>query len=179
MASALENIKANAKRSVTSNNLYQGVNTWYQALPPRDAQVVKALSFAVLLALVYLWVWVPAEKYSSQATAKLSKEKELHAFMKANAYKVSTGSSSAAAARASGQSILALVNSTSKAKGIALNRFEPEGENGLRIWLDKVKFDNAIDWLDLLENERGVRVSQINIDRVEPGTVNLRAVLKR
>lgn len=178
MASALDNLKSNLSRSVAGNQTVQNGVSWYQALPPRDALVVKSLAYLIAACLVYLWVWVPAENYNKQYTSKLKSEKELHAYMKSNAYKVS-GNSQRAASSGSGQSVLALVNSSSKSKGIALSRFEPEGENGLRIWLDKVKFDDVIDWIDLLENERGVRVTQINIDKVDPGTVNLRAVLKR
>lgn len=178
MASAIENLKSNINRTLASNQTVQGGISWYRNLPPRDALVVKALAIIIAISLVYLWIWVPAEQYANRYESKLKTEKELHAFMKANAYKVS-GNSQRGKASGAGQSVLALVNSTSKAKGIALSRFEPEGENGLRIWLDKVKFDDVIDWIDLLENERGVRVTQINIDKVEPGTVNLRAVLKR
>jgi len=177
MASALDNLKSNLNRTLESNQAIQNGKAWYQGLPARDALIVKSLAILIAISLVYLWVWVPAEKYNARYESKLKSEKELHAFMKANAYKVS-GNSQRARSN-SGQSVLALVNSTSKAKGIALSRFEPEGENGLRIWLDKVKFDDVIDWIDLLENDQGVRVTQINIDKVDPGTVNLRAVLKR
>lgn len=179
MGNALETFKTQAQQKIRSNSTYQSANSWYQALSQRDARIVRVLASAIAVALVYLWVWVPAENYNNQAANKLMKETALHAFMKENAYKVSSGAGRSSVTSNRNQSILALINSTSKAKGVALNRFEPEGENGIRIWLDKVKFDSAIDWLDLLENERGIRVSQINIDRVEPGTVNLRAVLKR
>lgn len=178
MASAIDNLKSNINRTVESNQAIQSGVSWYRGLPPRDALIVKGLSILIALSLVYLWVWVPAENYNNRYESKLKSEKELHSYMKANAYKVS-GNAQRSNNSGAGQSVLALVNSTSKAKGIALSRFEPEGDDGLRIWLDKVKFDDVIDWIDLLENDRGVRVTQINIDKVDPGTVNLRAVLKR
>ncbi len=176
MASPLENFKANLAHSINKQPTIIAAKNWYQALPPRDAAIVRAMAIVIGLCLIYLWVWVPVEKYQASAQARLQSELTLHRTLKENAYKVTGSRQSNAPA---GQSVLAIVNSTSRAKGVKLSRFEPEGENGLRIWLDKVKFDDVVDWLDLLENEQGVRVTQINIDKVEPGTVNLRAVLQR
>lgn len=176
MASPIENFKANLVNGINKQPTVVAAKTWYQALPSRDAAIVRGLAVVASLCLVYLWIWVPVENYRASAQAKLQSEMTLHRTLKENAYKVSGAKQNGAPV---GQSVLAIVNSTSRAKDIKLSRFEPEGENGLRIWLDKVKFDDVVDWLDLLENEQGVRVTQINIDKVEPGTVNLRAVLQR
>lgn len=179
MANALETAKLQLQAKLYQSTAWKQYQTWYSALPARDQSIVKAIAWFVLFALIYLWVWVPAENFNTKATKALKSEIEIHTMMKDNAYKVSSNASGGQQASTSGQSVLAIVNSTSKRKGIELKRFEPEGESGIRIWLDQVKFNDVIGWIDSLENKHGIRVSQINIDKVESGIVNLRAVLKR
>jgi len=95
--------------------------------------------------------------------------------MKENAYLFSNSGQTISEG---GASILTTVNSTAKVKNIQLKRFEPDGKTSLRIWLDQVNFNALIDWLELLETTRGIKVEQISIDRVNSGIVNARAVLQ-
>jgi general secretion pathway protein M len=162
------------KSQIAATGSYQAVHTWYSALNERDRLVVKGLSVLFAIALFISWIWQPMIKANQSAESKLASELKFHSFMKENAHKIRKG----AAPSSAGGSILGTVNQLAKTKGIALKRFEPEGSNGLRVWLDKVEFNKAIDWLELLEAEKGIEVEQISIDKVNPGIVNIRVVLK-
>lgn len=148
---------------------------WYSQLPPRDALVVKILSALTLLALLFTWIVQPAIQGKKTAENNLANELRFHNKLKENAYLFKAGIKSTT----SNGSILSQVNSLAKVKNIQLKRFEPEGNNGLRIWLEKVNFNSAIDWIETLEVEKGISIEQISIDKVKPGIVNLRAVLKK
>lgn len=162
------------KSQITSTGSYQAAHTWYSALSERDKLIVKGLSILFAIALFASWIWQPMLKANQSAESKLASELKFHSFMKENAHKISKGN----APTSGGGSILGTVNQLAKTKGIALKRFEPEGSNGLRVWLDKVEFNKAIDWLELLEAEKGIGVEQISIDKVNSGIVNIRVVLK-
>jgi len=41
-----------------------------------------------------------------------------------------------------------------------------------------VDFNKAIDWIETLEATKGITAEQINIEKVNPGIVNIRAVFK-
>ena len=77
------------------------------------------------------------------------------------------------------QSLFALVDSSSKQAGLSqvVKRVEPEGEARVRIWLENAKFDDTIDWLFLLHARYQINVERITIDAVDPGYVNLSALL--
>lgn len=162
------------KSQITATSSYQAIANWYTALSERDRTIVKALSVLFIIAIFISWVWQPMVKANKTAETRLASELKFHTFMKENAHKVSSGQVSSN----SGGSILGTVNQLAKVKGLTLKRFEPEGSNGLRVWLDKVEFNKVIDWLELLEAEKGISVEQISIDKVNSGIVNLRAVLK-
>jgi general secretion pathway protein M len=72
---------------------------------------------------------------------------------------------------------LAIVTEQAKRSGINLKRFEPDGD-GLRIWLEDAVFDDAIRWLEELNQKHNIQIKQINVERSEDsGLVDLRGTL--
>lgn len=175
MANSIENLKANLRLQLHNSSIYKSTNNWYSQLAVKDQLIVKTLLVFVLIALVFAWVWQPVVIGKEKAEKKFNTEMNFHKKMKENAYLFTNSSDSTST---SGASILTTVNSTAKVKNIQLKRFEPDGKTGLRIWLDQVNFNSLIDWLELLETTRGIKVEQISIDRVNSGIVNARAVLQ-
>jgi len=175
MANAIDNLKLNLRLQIEKSTLYKGFNDWYSQLNAKDQLIVKVLSVCVLIILLVAWVWQPVANGKQEAESRFASEMTFHKKLKDNAYLFSNNSASQP-----GQdgSILSVINNTAKVKNIHLKRFEPEGDNGLRIWLDQVNFNSLIDWLELLETTRGIKVEQISIDKVNSGIVNVRAVLQ-
>jgi general secretion pathway protein M len=168
-------LKEKIHQRLITSDIYKKSNDWYQALPPKDALVLKALAILIALALIFAWIVQPTITSVKQAESKLVSELKFHTKLKENAYLVQGTSNTGSNGN---ESILSLVNSMAKTKGIKLKRFEPNGDSGLRVWLEKVSFDSSIDWIETLESQKGIKVEQISVDKVGAGTVNLRAVLK-
>ncbi|MCP5325686.1 MAG: type II secretion system protein M [Oceanospirillaceae bacterium] len=171
----LKNIRpAQLLQRIRAGQTYQAAETWYENQAPRDQAVIKALVVLMLCALFYSWIWVPVTRFPATAENQFKAQMALHQKMKENAWRFKH-----AAVGDASQSILAIVNSSARNQNIDLKRFEPEGENGLRIWLDDVRFNAAISWLSLLQNQYGIRASQISMDKSASGAVNVRALLVR
>ena len=175
MANPIENLKQNLRLQVEKSTLYKSINDWYGQLTGRDQAIVKALCVCIVIALIIAWVWQPVINGKNKAERRYAAEMAFHTEMKESAYLFASGRTQQGG---QGGSILSTVNNTAKVKNIQLKRFEPEGKTGLRIWLDQVNFNSLIDWLELLETTRGIKVEQISIDRVNSGIVNVRAVLQ-
>ncbi|MCD8521506.1 MAG: type II secretion system protein M [Saccharospirillaceae bacterium] len=155
-----------------NNKALQAARHWYQALPSRDRLVVKGVAALLVLALVFVTVYAPLMR--SQKAAALSLEKNLATYnlLADNAHRFGVVSSAATDAP-----ILATVTQQAKKAGIVLSRYEQDGK-GLRVWVEKAAFDDAITWLEGLQARHAIRVSQINIDRTDrSGLVDIRATL--
>ncbi len=176
MADLIARLKEQSAQQLKASSLYQGANAWLAGLSQRDQKTVKGVLVLVALTLVFAWVWQPSYSASIKAEKRLSTELSFHKKMKDNAHLFSSSLNKAPTGVKG--SILSVVNNTAKAKNISLKRFEPEGKTGLRIWLDQANFNSVIDWLDILESQKGLTIEQISIDKVSSGLVNLRAVLK-
>lgn len=78
------------------------------------------------------------------------------------------------------QSLLALVDGSVRQQqlGSALKRLQPDGQSGVRVWLEQAPFDDALKWLDELA-ARNVHITGLTVERsVIPGLVDMRVVLE-
>lgn len=171
----IKHLKEQLIENLKSSSSYTKSIAWYKALPARDALLLKLLGVATILVLIFSWIIQPVISGVKASESKLASELKFHSKLKENAYLFKSTSSNTSNVTGS---ILSRVNGLAKEKGIKLKRFEPNGDAGLRVWLEKINFNSAIDWIETLEIEQGIKVEQISIDKVEPGIVNLRAVLK-
>ncbi|MBW0146140.1 type II secretion system protein GspM [Marinobacter arenosus] len=156
----------------------------YDQLPRRDQQALTVLAIAVLVGILYFGIWKPASDFHDNAIAERQSAAELLAWMEANETTIKrlgtaggqTGQG--AADVADGRALMALVTGSAREAGLALQRFEPSGENAIRVWLEDAPFAEVAAWLERLNSGHGVIVDQAAMDRAdEPGRVSVRLTL--
>lgn len=157
----------------------------YDQLPRRDQQALGALAVAVFLAILYFAVWQPAAEFQEQSASARENAGELLAWMQANEQTIrrlgGAGSDTQAAAvdkPADGRALMALVTRSAGEAGLSLQRFEPSGEDAIRVWLENAPFAEVAAWLERLSADHGVVIDQAAMDRAsEPGRVSVRLTL--
>ena len=146
---------------------------------------MSVLAIALLLAALYFMVWRPAAQFQEQAAAQHKSARELLAWMQSNQPAIRSLAAGDAFQTngstdkpADGRALMALVNRTARESELALQRFEPGGENSVRLWLDSAPFAEVAAWLEQLVDEYGVVIDQATMDRTdEPGVVSVRLTL--
>lgn len=162
------------KHQMQQNPQLQAAQQWYSALPQRDQMIVKGVGLFVALALVFVILYAPLMKENSRLQQRVQKATQTYNLIAENAYKFGSVSSSS---NSGGRPVLAVATQEARGQGVTLSRYEQDG-NGLRIWLDKIPFDDAVAWLETLNHKHGIRVSQITVDQQSGrGWVNVRATL--
>ena len=144
------------------------------AMPAKDRKALLLLTlFLAVIILVYA-ILLPAHRYANEAAELHQQRTEIFAWMQGNetaARKLPTQSTKKPSA--SGESLLSLATGTAQNNDLNFKRFEPFGENGLRLWLEDAPFNNLLKWLTQLQQQKGVLVKQVSIDRAtENGRVN-------
>ena len=148
-------------------------NLWYGSQNIRDQKIIKAIAAFIIFCLIIVLFVQPFLAKQDAYQAKLDKSLATYELLASNAHKFQ--------GQVSGQSsdgpILALVTQQAKRSNINLKRFEPDGD-GLRIWLEDAVFDDAIRWLEELNQKHNIQIKQINVERSEAsGLVDLRGTL--
>lgn len=152
----------------------------FYGLQPREQNLIVLMGVVIAIALVYLLVMYPAQNAVQDATKRLDAKQSLLSWMQSNEEAAKAASKISDAPSGSGQNILATVNKSASRYQITLQRYEPEGKDKLRVWLEDTSFNNMVRWMHQLESRKGVSVSSISIDSEKsPGLVSAKVVFKR
>lgn len=159
------------------------MNQWFENLSPRERLMVGLATAALLAALFYLLAWEPVHRDLSQLRQQVASHQQDLLWMRGAAGQVATlKSRQDSRPAASGGSLLTLVEKTANDAGLKRHvaRVEPQGRDGVRIWLEDAPFDELVRWLGRLRSENGLLVENLSADRPEaPGRVNARLLLRR
>ena len=153
----------------------------WQALPLRDRRALAVLAAALAATLSWLAVVAPVMGYAQREVERLAAEQENLAWMQANAAAARQAARNGAGALPAGQSLLAAVNASAREAGLNLQRFEPEGEEKVRVTLENAVFIDVMRWVVGLEARYGIAVLNFTADHPpgQPGLANIRLTLGR
>ena len=154
----------------------------YEALPPRDRSALKLLFATALVLLLYFAAWAPAQAYMDQAKSDLEYNQGIVELISTNrsvlASSSRSGGSGTNKAPLDSQQLVSKVTNMAKRGGVTLKRFEPSGDNKLKVWVDDAAFDKFVKWLVTLDKTLGVKVEQITIEKDDAqGHVSARMTL--
>jgi general secretion pathway protein M len=158
------------KQEVYNSSLWQAWQGWYGQLNSRDQTIVRWAAAVTTVLVLLLLIVAPLVKKNQALQDQYQRSLSSFELMADNAHRFGGASSSSASGP-----ILGRVMQPAKRYGISLSRYEQDGGD-LRIWLDDVVFDDAISWMEQLQ-QQNIRASLVTVDRTASGRVNLRATL--
>ena len=161
---------------VKTSKYYQQLEQRYNALSDRDRLLVNIMAVLLAVLLVYKSVISPALGYLDSASNHYQKQMENHQWMVAQEPKTRELVQAGATTREG--SLLSVASSTAKNHELSFSRFEPIGDDRVRLWLEQVKFNNVVSWLGELEESQGVSAVDISLDSAAPGYVSVRLTLQ-
>lgn len=147
----------------------------------RERWVLVAGAVVTVL-LVLLFTWISLQGRVERLQGQVRDHQSLDQWMRAAAQQVTElrGMQSRGNRNTGNRSLLAIVDQTAKQSGLsnAIKRIEPEREDNVRVWFEEVAFDDMINWLSRVQQNYGVQVDVISVDRQDRvGMVNARMVL--
>ncbi|MCH8498624.1 MAG: type II secretion system protein M [Marinobacter sp.] len=156
----------------------------YDQLPSRDQKALQVLAVAMAIVLLFLLVWRPVTGFHQSAVADREHAENLLAWMESNrprlqglaaAGQPGTTSSSITDSRM----LMSTVTRSAGEAGLSLQRFEPSGEQAIRVWMERVPFNAVAAWLEQLNSQHGIVIDQVAMDRSDtPGIVSVRLTLQ-
>lgn len=154
---------------------------WWTERNAREQRILVAGASALLILVVFLFIWEPMVKERARLQASVVKLRTDVAWMQQAASQVKRLGGSGAGARQPVTSLLGVINSTAKPvlKGAVLKRVEEDRNAGVRVWIESVAFDDLAIWLGDLKRRYGIDASSVSAERIgKPGRVNVRLILQ-
>jgi general secretion pathway protein M len=152
----------------------------WETLGERDRASLKILGVVLSALVIYFGIWVPAQSFMLEQRSMLETNKGLLVLVQTNQKMLAksgrTGSQTAAGLDS--QQLVSTVTNMATKEGLSLKRFEPAGEQKVKVWIEDSPFDKLVSWLTELERNLKVRVEQISIEKDEAeGLVSARLTL--
>ena len=154
----------------------------WQQLSLREKRLVIITAIVVVVTLLYFMIWEPLQDGIQTSRVRVNAQANTLQQIReqaSEAKQLRTTKSRVGAG--GGGSLLVIIERTAQQKNLksSLQKVQPEGQDGVRIWVENAAFDQLIDWLALLENKNTIYVSEIIIERQkEPGRINSRILLR-
>ena len=155
--------------------LRASVQAWYSTRQPNEQRLLRigAIVVPVLLVLVLL---SSLQSVVGRLDRRVATKRSDLAYLQS----VAPLLANAPHPTASGQSLVALVDSGSREAGLTVTGTDPVGQSQLRVRLENAPFDTLVGWLVRLQQTEGVTVQNASIDRgAAPGQVNATLTLQR
>lgn len=164
----------------TIQNYIDPIRRRYDSLEEMERLIVNGVVALLILVIVCLVLVVPAKNALSEAELKLTAQQGLMQWMQENEAVARMSAKGGSSTSTSNQPLQSIVTSTAPSMGVTVKRFEPESDDKLRVWLEKVSFDKTARWLHQLESRYGVRIVNISVDAErEQGLINAKLVLNK
>lgn len=151
----------------------------YYSLSERDRISIVVLAVFLGCVIFYYMIWSPFNDSLDLAKSKYQNKQELVAWLEANQIAARKVRSNPQAVGRGNQSMMSLVNNTSRQARLSLKRVEPKDDDVIRIWMDNASFDDVMAWLNDLGTRYGVSVVNITIEgQKDSGKVDASIILK-
>lgn len=151
----------------------------WQIMPLRDRRALGSLVLFFVLVGGWLGVVSPAINFARDARAELEQAQEDLIWMQANALAARQAGARPGQAGV-GQSLLTAVNASARSSGLNLQRFEPDGEQRVRVTLENAVFTDVMRWVVTLQQQYGLAIDSFSADaQAQPGIVNIRLTVGR
>jgi len=155
----------------------------FEALPANDRRALLIMIAAILLALVYFSL-SSSRAYQQNAIAAYRVVSEDSRWITLNLPQIKNMVSanaqpdSSATGSPSDASLINRATTSAKPFGIVFKRFQPEGDTGLRLWIEEGDFDQLMRWTAALERQQ-IQLDQLEVDKAgdQAGLVEARVLL--
>ncbi len=162
--------------------MIQELKQRFTALNLRERILVGIAAAVLALSLIFLVVVEPLQNSVKRLRSDVAEMQGIVAELADARSLVLSSRSGIGVIQGQGRSLLSIVDQSGKESGLAsaITRMQPEGDATVRVWLEQADFAALVRWLDKLESNYGVSVTEAAIDREsQPGLVRARLGLVR
>lgn len=163
----------------------QKIRAWFHTLPTKEQTMVSGAGVLIVITLFYLAIWEPMHLSFSAQQQTNKTQTEILAWMQQAAAEVATlgsAGTSQSTIRDTDKPTTLVVEQTINNAGLkpAVGKIESSGNNGARVTLNDVSFNQMLIWLNTMSIHNGIQVTSANIERgSKTGTANARLTLER
>lgn len=154
-------------------SISQPLLQWWQTITSREQKLVIGAGLVVAIALLYWGIVMPLLHQAEQAEQRLNSAIQLNTWVSERANQI-VQLRGQGGRQYSSAPLNQLVAESAGQFTVELIRMQPRNDDGLQVWIQPLAFDQLINWIDFLQQQQGITVEYLDIDRgQQSGTVEV------
>ena len=145
--------------------LWQSARNRYELLGVKDRRAIQILSIALICTLVYVLVWDPITQWEEEQEAGYQHQVSVNDWLQNNQQRAKDQKKNQKGGIGQ-RELSSVVGSVARKSNVTLSRVQPD-KKGLSVWIEDAAYQKLLAWLVVLENQFGVQVQQIRIDKLK------------
>ncbi|CAH0524377.1 Type II secretion system protein M [Vibrio hippocampi] len=137
--------------------------SWWVSISQREQRLVVVCALILLVGGIYWGILAPFDQRTELAQSRIQSEKQLLSWVTQQADKI-TEQREAGGVVVSSQPLNQVVTSSTRRFNIELIRMQPRNEQ-LQVWIKPIPFEFFVNWLFYLEQQQGISVEVMDIDK--------------
>ena len=139
----------------------------FNALESREQNLLTLAGIVLVVCLVYLILYKPLATSVQQLQDNHVSQTNLRDWMTLQVTQLKASGSQTTGTPKSNKPLSTIINETASANQIQISRSQPRPDDQYQIWLDKVGFEQLVQWLATMQTDHGIYVQTVNISRAE------------
>lgn len=148
----------------------------WRGLAMRERLALGLLAVFLLLVVLYLSLWQPAQQGVAAARSAFEQQRALHAYMQAQAPLV-RGLAAKPQVRLDPERLQGMVTASAAEQGLTIERLDSDSDGSLQVSVQSAPFAQLLRWFAVLE-QQGVQIVEAGLDRDEENRVAARLSLR-
>jgi len=135
---------------------------WFLQKTANEQKILVIGGFLSCLLLSYAFIYLPAARSNLTLEKRINSQQDNLLLMQSMAIKVKQLSGKKTLTATDSTQIMTLIEKTAKQHSLKISQIKPLSKQRLLISFEKAMFNDAIRWLDSLQNKSAVSVEKLN-----------------
>ncbi|TWC42879.1 general secretion pathway protein M [Pseudomonas sp. SJZ079] len=148
----------------------------WRGLAMRERLALGLLAVFLLLVVLYLSLWRPAQLGVAAARSAFEQQRALHTYMQAQA-PLARGLAAKPQVHLDPERLQGMVTASAAEQGLTIERLDSDSDGSLQVSVQSAPFAQLLRWFAVLE-QQGVQIVEAGLDRDEGNRVAARLSLR-
>jgi type II secretory pathway component PulM len=154
------------------------MKNWFLQKNDNDQKIIVGLAAFSLLLLLYTFLYLPLKRSNEKLESSITDiQTEITTMRKLEPQIARFSNVSVSAEVMDDSQMMTLIEEVAAQQQITLSNIKSQGKTKISVTLNNVAFNAAIRWLDTLQTQHHISISQLSIEAEKKGLTNITALI--
>lgn len=154
------------------------MKNWFLQKNDNEQKIIVILAIFTLLVLLYTFLYLPLKRSNAQLQSSINDIQAEIATMKSLEPRLARfAKTSVIAVSRDDSQMMALIEQLARQQQIPLSNIKTQSKNKISVTLSNVAFNAAVRWLDILQTQHHISISQLSVEAEKKGLTNITAII--